>query len=292
MFAQTYRMKRRDALGLISAATALALIQPRFDKQTLTVPDSKLKQSACRWCYNSLSLDQLCQAAGKIEIESIELVGPDEWPILAQHGLNCAVGMSQPDGFGITKGFNNRTNHDTLIKWYTDLIPVAAKAGIRQVIAFSGNRNGISDQHGLANCATGLRKLIPIAEKHKVTITMELLNSKIDHADYQCDHTDWGVALCQTVDSEYFKLLYDIYHMQIMEGDVIRTIQNAAPYISHYHTGGVPGRHEINDTQELNYRAIMAAIAATGYQGYIGQEFIPTRSNPIDSLREGVTICR
>jgi hydroxypyruvate isomerase len=194
-------------------------------------------------------------------------------------------------GLGIEKGFNNPVYHDELVKSYTDVIPKAAAAGLDKIICFSGNRNGLSDEKGIENCAAGLKKLMPLAEKHKVTMVMELLNSKVDHKDYQCDHTAWGAALADQVGSEKFKLLYDIYHMQIMEGDVIATIKKYHPYIAHYHTGGVPGRNEIDETQELNYPAIMRAILETGYKGYVGQEFIPKRDNKIASLKQGVQIC-
>ena len=192
---------------------------------------------------------------------------------------------------GLTSCFNNVKNHDALVTLYEDLIPKAAKAGIKNLITFSGNRNGLSDEDGLINCKKGLQRIMKTAEKYDVTITMELLNSKVNHRDYQCDHTDWGAALCEMVGSDKFKLLYDIYHMQIMEGDVIATIKKYSQYISHYHTGGVPGRHEIDDTQELNYPAIMKAIVDTGYKGFIGQEFIPAKTDKIASLKQGVLIC-
>ena len=194
-------------------------------------------------------------------------------------------------GLGIEKGFNNPVYHDELIRSYEEIIPKVAAAGFDQVICFSGNRNGLSDEKGIENCALGLKKLMPTAEKYNVTMTMELLNSKVNHPDYQCDHTVWGATLAEEISSEKFKLLYDIYHMQIMEGDVIATIRKFHPYISHYHTAGVPGRHEIDDTQELYYPAIVRAILETGYQGYIGQEFIPQRADKLASLKQGIEIC-
>jgi len=216
-------------------------------------------------------------------------VGPEEWPILQKYGLTAALPGGA--GKGITEGFNNPALHDELIKSYTDMIPKVAAAGYSQIICFSGNRNGLDDEQGIENCAIGLKKLMSVAEKHKVTLVMELLNSKVDHHDYQCDHTEWGVALCEKIGSERFKLLYDIYHMQIMEGDVIATIRRYNKYISHYHTGGVPGRNEIDDTQELNYPAIMKAIVETGFKGLVAQEFIPKREDKIASLKQGVSIC-
>lgn len=249
----------------------------------------RVNHSVCRWCYNGIPLEDLCQAAKNIGLTSIELTGPDEWPVLKKYGLTSA--MPNGAGMGIEKGFNNPAYHDELVASYQAVIPKVANAGLSQIICFSGNRNGLDDEKGIENCAIGLKRLMPIAEKHKVTIVMELLNSKVNHKDYQCDKTPWGAALCEAVGSENFKLLYDIYHMQIMEGDVIATIRKYHPYISHYHTGGVPGRNEIDETQELYYPAIMKAILDTGFKGYVAQEFIPKRSDKIASLKQGVEIC-
>lgn len=249
----------------------------------------KVNHSVCRWCYNSIPLEDLCKAAKNIGLTSIELTGPDEWPVLKKYGLTSA--LPNGAGKGIEKGFNDPQYHDELVASYEAVIPKAANAGLNQIICFSGNRNGLDDEKGIENCAVGLKRLMRVAEKHKVTIVMELLNSKVNHKDYQCDKTPWGVALCEKVGSEYFKLLYDIYHMQIMEGDVIATIKKYHPYISHYHTGGVPGRAEIDETQELYYPAIMKAIVDTGFKGYVAQEFIPKREDKIASLKQGVEIC-
>ncbi|MBD0366610.1 MAG: TIM barrel protein, partial [Flavisolibacter sp.] len=188
-------------------------------------------------------------------------------------------------------GWNDPKLHDELLASFEDVIPKAANAGLDKIITFSGNRKGLSDEQGLENCAKGLKRLMKTAEKHKVTVTMELLNSKVNHKDYQCDHTKWGVELVKMVGSDRFKLLYDIYHMQIMEGDVIATIKEYHPYINHYHTGGVPGRNEIDETQELNYPAIIKAIIDTGHKGFVGQEFIPKREDALASLKQGVQIC-
>jgi hydroxypyruvate isomerase len=249
----------------------------------------KINHSVCRWCYDKISLDDLCKAAKAMGIKSIELVGPDEWPTLKKYGLTCALPWGA--GKGIEKGFNDPQYHDELVKSYEEVIPKVAAAGYNQIICFSGNRNGMSDEQGLQNCAKGLKRLMPTAEKYKVTMVMELLNSKVNHKDYMCDHTAWGVDLCKAVGSDRFKLLYDIYHMQIMEGDVIATIRQYKDYISHYHTGGVPGRNEIDDTQELNYPTIMKAIVETGYKGFVAQEFIPKRDDKLASLKQGVQIC-
>jgi hydroxypyruvate isomerase len=249
----------------------------------------KVNHSVCRWCYDSIPLEDLCKAANEIGLKSIELTEPEEWPLLKKYGLVSA--MPWGADMGIKKGFNNPDYHDELIQNYEEIIPKVAAAGFKQVICFSGNRNGLSDQRGIENCATALKKLMPLAEKYNVIISMELLNSKVNHPDYQCDHIAWGAALVDKVGSERFKLLYDIYHMQIMEGDIIATIKKFHPYISHYHTGGVPGRNEIDETQELNYPAIIRAILETGYTGYIGQEFIPKREDKLASLKQGVEIC-
>ncbi len=249
----------------------------------------KVNHSVCRWCYSAIPLEDLCKAAKNIGLSSIELVGPDEWPMLKKYGLTSA--LPNGAGKGIEDGFNNPQFHDELVESFSNVIPKVAAAGFKQIICFSGNRRGLDDEKGIENCAIGIKRLLPVAEKYKVTIVMELLNSKVNHADYQCDKTPWGAALCDEVGSEYFKLLYDIYHMQIMEGDVIATIKKYQKYISHYHTGGVPGRNEIDETQELNYPAIMKAIVDTGFKGFVAQEFIPKREDKLGSLKQGVQIC-
>lgn len=255
--------------------------------------DLKLKgnvnHSVCKWCYPKISLDDLCKAAKEMGMSSIELQGPDEWPTIQKYGLTCA--MPWGAGKGIVDGWNDPKLHDELLASFEDVIPKAAKAGLDKIITFSGNRKGLSDEQGLENCAKGLKRLMKTAEKYKVTVSMELLNSKVNHKDYQCDHTKWGVELAKMIGSERFKLLYDIYHMQIMEGDVIATIKEYHPYISHYHTGGVPGRGEIDDTQELYYPAIVKAILDTGYKGHIAQEFVPKRPDVLESLKQSVKIC-
>ena len=235
----------------------------------------------------------LCVAAKGIGLASIELLGPNDWPVLAKHGLTCAMtGNPVKDGLGgINKAFNRVEHHDTLVAAYSEWIPAAAKAGLKNVICFSGNRAGLDDESGLKNCAVGLQRLMALCEQHGITLVMELLNSKVDHHDYQCDHSAWGVELCKRVGSERFKLLYDIYHMQIMEGDVVATIRKQHAYFAHYHTGGVPGRNEIDESQELFYPAIMQAIVATGFQGHVAQEFIPKRPDVLASLKQGVQIC-
>jgi hydroxypyruvate isomerase len=249
----------------------------------------KINHSACRWCYNDIPLEVLCEKGKAFGLQSIDLIGPKEWPIVQKYGLTCAMGNGAQ--IDIARGWNNPIYHDTLIQNYKDIIPVAAKYNIPNIICLSGNRNGIDDETGLKNCTEGIKKIIADAEKYKVNIVMELLNSKVDHKDYQCDHTWWGVELCNRVGSENFKLLYDIYHMQIMEGDVIRTIRDNIGYIAHFHTGGVPGRHEIDETQELYYPAIMKAISETGFKGYVAQEFVPTWDDKLAALEQAIKIC-
>jgi hydroxypyruvate isomerase len=287
---------RRSALKKIAGSAAVAMVGTSLSTRLSAANQGldpnlkgKVNHSVCRWCYNSIALEDLCKAANDIGLTSIELTGPEEWPVLKKYGLTSA--MPWGAGKGIVDGFNDLKLHDELVKSYEEVIPKAAAAGLTQIICFSGNRKGLDDEQGIENCAIGLKRLMPIAEKHKVIMSMELLNSKVNHKDYQCDHTEWGVELCKKVGSEYFKLLYDIYHMQIMEGDVIATINAYHPYISHYHTGGVPGRHEIDETQELHYPAIVKAILETGFKGYVAQEFIPAREDKIASLRQGVQIC-
>ncbi|MBK6481187.1 MAG: TIM barrel protein [Saprospiraceae bacterium] len=283
---------RRQALKKLGTGASLFAINPLnikandMEKRKLK---SNINHSVCRWCYSKIGLEDLCVAAKKIGLKSIELVGPGEWSILKKHGLHCAM----PNGgeIGLDKGFNHEQYHEQLFKKYSEIIPKVAEAGYDKIICFSGNRAGISEEEGLEVSAKGLKPLMPIAEKYKVTMVMELLNSKVNHKDYQCDHTSWGVELCKMVGSDRFKLLYDIYHMQIMEGDVIATIKANHEYIAHYHTGGVPGRHEIDTTQELYYPAIMQAILDTGYKGYVAQEFIPAKPDALASLEQGVRIC-
>ena len=263
-----------------------------------TASASSIRHSACRWCYQDIPLEDLCAAAVEIGLQSIELLMPHELPVLQKHGLDCAMvsypTATTPTGVEvgvIERAFNRLEYHDTLVAAYEPHLKAAAAAGARQVICFSGNRDGMSDGQGLENCAAGLKRLLPLAEKLGITLVMELLNSKIDHKDYMCDHTGWGVELCKRNGSENFKLLYDIYHMQVMEGDVIRTIRANHQFIGHYHTGGVPGRNEIDESQELHYPAIMRAILETGYQGFVGQEFIPKHPDKLASLKQGVETC-
>ena len=271
-----------------AAASVTALIHRLSTADAASGMKGHIHHSVCKWCYPKVELETLALWGKQNGLGSIELLDLQDIPKVQKHGLTCAMVSGIPGG--ITKGLNRLENHDKIVEWVDMAAPKVAQLGCQNIICFSGNRQGQSNEEGIQNCAIGLKRLMPIAEKHKVTMVMELLNSKVDHADYQCDHTAWGVDLCKAVGSDRFKLLYDIYHMQIMEGDVIATIKKSAPYIAHYHTGGVPGRHEIDETQELFYPAIMRAIAETGYKGFVAQEFIPKR-DPLTSLKQGVTIC-
>jgi hydroxypyruvate isomerase len=287
------KLSRRGALKSLTATGMAVAASSNIASQleAANIKPVKLKgnvnHSVCKWCYSKLSLEELAEAASEFGMHSIDLLTPDQFPVIKKYGLVCA--MSNGPG-GITKGFNRIEHHAQLIEGFERMIPQVAAAGFPNIICFSGNRDGLDDEEGLENCAIGLEKVMKTAEKFNVTVCMELLNSKVDHKDYQCDHTEWGVALAKRIGSDKFKLLYDIYHMQIMEGDVIRNIREFHPYIGHYHTGGNPGRNEIDETQELNYPAICKAIVETGFSGYIAQEFIPVR-HPLGSLYEAVRTC-
>lgn len=286
-------MKRRTFIksGVAAAGSTLVgsavLAADSRAAEKKTEFESSINHSVCKWCYPDLSVGELAAAGREMGIASVELISVDDYPQVREHGLICAM-TSGPST--IPDGFNRIENHAWLVSGFKEVIPRVAEVDFPNIICFSGNRAGLDDEEGLENCVVGLQKIVPDAEKHGVTICMELLNSKVDHADYMCDHTEWGVELVKRVGSDRFKLLYDIYHMQIMEGDVIRTIRDNHEYIGHYHTGGNPGRNEIDETQELYYPAIMRAIVDTGFNGYVAQEFIPTRS-PLESLREAVEIC-
>lgn len=278
--------------GLAGAAAATAAGVPFTDALATGGDEFRLKgnirHSVSQWCYGDIPLDIFAAECKKMGLESIELLSEKDWATVKKHGLACAVGYATD--YGIPKGFNREENHEKLISDFITMIPKAAQSGVPNLICFSGNREGQTDTDGLILCAKGLRQIMPVAEKHGVTIIMELLNS-YGHADYQCDKSSWGAALCEMVGSERFKLLFDIYHMQIMEGNIIENIKKYHTYIGHYHTGGVPGRNEPDETQELYYPAIMKAILETGYKGYVGHEFVPTYANKLDSLKKGVMVC-
>ena len=287
---------RRSAIKNIVAGTAAigaSSMLPSFsfaEQKKPTALKGNINHSVCQWTYSFITVEELCKAVKDIGFNAIDLMGPKDWPMLQKYGIYSSMCYIAGE-VSLTKGFNDKANHDYLIKQYLDIIPLMVKAGYKDVICFSGSRNGMDDWTGLDNCTVGLQKIMPAAEKAGITLHMELLNSKVDHKDYMCDHTQWGVELCKRIGSPNFKLLYDIYHMQIDEGDVIRTIRDYHQYIGHYHTGGVPGRHEIDDSQELYYPAIMKAILETGYKGYVAQEFIPAAEDKIASLRKAIQIC-
>jgi hydroxypyruvate isomerase len=244
------RLTRRQALATLGAAAAATTLSPRTSQARLPRSASRLKQSVSRWCYGRIPLDDLCEAAKGIGYRSVELLSEKEWEVPKKHGLQCAMA----NGFGtIPVGFNRPDNHDKLVADAERMIPLVAAAGVPNIVVFSGNRAGLSDGEGITNRIAGQARYAN-GERH-VTLCLEVLNSKVDHKDYHADHTAWAVKVVQGVNSPRLKTLYDIYHMQIMEGDVIATIRANAPHIAHYHTGGVPGRNEIDDTQELNYRA-------------------------------------
>ena len=290
------KISRRSALRTVTGSTvalAAALdLSHRLQASDAAV-GAKLKYrinpSVCKWCYGKIPLEEFCQAAKPIGLQSVELLEVSDFPTLRKHDLICAMVSGVPGG--ITKGLNRVEHHDKIVEFFEKTTPIVAEHGFPNIICFSGNREGMSDEQGLENCVTGLKRIAPIAEKHKVNVCMELLNSRHDHKDYMCDHTAWGVELVKRVGSERFKLLYDIYHMQIMEGDLIAHIRESHPYIAHYHTGGVPGRNEIDESQEIHYPSVMKAIIDTGFKGFVAQEFIPKRPDAIASLKQGVEIC-
>lgn len=290
-------LSRRDAiasLGLSAVAGAVGSAVLPSSVRASTAPGysmssgaGRLNQSVARWCLASMPIADLCAAVKTLGMMGVDLLGEAEWRVPAQYGLRCTMGNS----FGtIPVGFNRLEHHDKLVADGEAMIPKAAAAGVQKIVVFSGNRAGLSDDEGIANCVVGLKRLMPIAERHGVVLCMEMLNSKVDHKDYHADHTAWAVRVAKGVNSPSFRLLYDIYHMQVMEGDVLATIKANLPWIAHFHTAGVPGRHELDDAQELNYRAISAYIASTGYTGVVAHEFIPTR-DAVTSLRDAVALC-
>jgi len=276
---------RRDVLSVLGLSAIAAAIGPT--PLHASPRAGRLQQSVARWCFSRMPIADLCGAARSMGLVGVDLLGPDEWQVPAQYGLTCTMGNS----FGtIPIGFNRPDHHDKLVADGEAYIPRAAAAGVKKIVVFSGNRDGLSDAEGIANCVTGLQRLMPTAARHGVVLCMEMLNSKVDHKDYHADHTAWAVEVATRVNSPSFRLLYDIYHMQVMEGDVLATIKKHLPWIAHFHTAGVPGRNEPDSAQELNYRAIADFIASTTFQGVFAHEFIPRR-DPMTSLREAVELC-
>lgn len=291
-------MHRRDFLKLSGSSFALAttglasaaLAAP--PQQAVAAPartprKNRLRHSVARWCFGGMDLDDLARQSAAMGIDSVEILGPGDFDVVKKHGIGCAVAI----GIGsIGDAWNRKELHDGMVAQAEALIPQCAAAGVPNIVIFSGNKRGQPDREGIANCIAGLRRVAPIAEKHGVTLVMEILNSKVDHGDYAFDRMSYGLEVVQGVGSERMKILYDIYHAQIMEGDVIHTIKDHHASIGHYHTAGVPGRNELDDTQELHYPAICRAIVETGYKGWLGQEFIPKR-DPMTSLREAIDLC-
>jgi hydroxypyruvate isomerase len=285
-------ISRREAMFKMGAATlapvllsGLGFAASGFDK---VVKNGRLKQSVSRWPYSKIPLPDFCRALADMGLTALDLLEEKDWATVRQYGLVCSMGYA--GGGSIPNALNVKANHDMIVKNFTEIIPRAAKLNVPNVITFFGNRRGMSDAEAIENCVAGLNRVKKVAEDNGVTVCVELLNSKVDHKDYQGDHTPFGVEVMKAVASPRVKLLYDIYHMQIMEGDVIRTIRNHHQYIAHYHTGGVPGRHELDGTQELNWAAVCRAIVETGFTGYLAHEFSPTR-DPLTSLREAVALC-
>ena len=270
------------AFGLAGTTTSTQ----RANAEGRVVTVGRIKQTVCKWCYPKLSLEELAAAAASMGLAGIDLLRPEDFPVVQKHNLVCTMTSSH----SIEKGLNDPANHDICLEAINQGIEANAKAGFRNVICFSGNRLGMDDKTGLTNCVAALKRIAPVAEKAGVVINMELLNSRVNHPDYMCDKSEWGIELVKQVGSDSFRLLYDIYHMQIMEGDIIRSIQENHQYFGHYHTAGNPGRHELDDLQELNYAAICRAIAESGFDGYLGQEFIPVR-DPLESLAAAVALC-
>ncbi|MCJ7653852.1 MAG: TIM barrel protein [Dehalococcoidia bacterium] len=274
------------AAGTLAAIMAQKTGAVELDKIERVVKIGRINQSVSRWCYGKWSLDELCAVSTKLGIKAIDLLDPADFPTLKKHGLVCSMISTH----SLTKGMNDKKNHADCIAKIRTAIDAAAEYGFPNVVSFSGNRTGIPDDVGIENTVEGLKQIVGYAEEKKVTICLEYLNSKVNHKDYMFDNMKWGVEVCKKVGSERVKILYDIYHAQIMEGDIIRTIQTCKDYIGHYHTGGNPGRNEIDETQELYYPAIMRAIAETGFKGYVAHEFTP-KGDPLTSLTQAVRIC-
>ena len=284
----TESLSRRTLIaGAASVAAAAAAPGTLAAQQERVIRNGRIRQSVCKWCYGRIPLDEFAAASRAMGLESIEILGPEAFPTLQEHGLSCAMTNSH----GIAEGINDPANHEACLEAITAAIDATAEAGFPNVITFSGNRNGMPDGEGLENCVTALKQVVGHAEQKDVTICMELLNSKVNHADYMADNMPWLVELVDRVASDRFKILYDIYHAQVMEGDVIRTIRDHHEHIGHYHTAGNPGRNELDEDQELYYPAIMRAILETGYTGIVGQEFIPKGEDKLAALAHGVRVC-
>ena len=287
----TFDSGRRSSFKkmLLGGAAMGTLSSMEFKEKETYALKGNINHGVCAWSMRPLSLEELCAQIKSVGVGAIDLISPANWELLKKYDIHCS--MCNGAEISLEKGFADRRFHDELVARYMRHIDLVADAGYRNLICFSGNRNGMDPQQGLANAEAGLKRILGHAEKRGVVLVMELLNSRVDHPDYLCDHSAWGVELCRRIGSEHFGLLYDIYHMQIMEGDIIATIGRHHAYFKHYHTAGVPGRHEIGDKQELNYPAICRAIRDTGFDGYLAQEFMPAAPDPVGSLREAIRLC-
>jgi hydroxypyruvate isomerase len=284
-------ISRRDALKTAGAvAIGSAVTGSLAEAQEKAVKNGRLKQSVCRWCFQKIPLDDFCKAVAALGLTAIDLLQPEEWEVAAKYGLRCSNGYPGKGGGTIPDALNNLALHDEIVATFKGILPKAKAMNVPNLITFFGNRRGMPDAQAIDNCVTGLNRIKTMAEDAGVTVLVELLNSRVDHKDYQGDRTAFGVEVVKRVSSPRIKLLYDIYHMQIMEGDIIRTIRDNKEWFAHFHTGGVPGRHELDDTQELQWRTVAKAIVDTGFTGYFAHEFIPTR-DPLTSLREAVVLC-
>ena len=287
----TFDSGRRSSFKkmILGGAAVGSLSSFEMKEETPFKLKGNINHGVCAWSMRPLSLEELCANIKKVGVGAIDLIGPKNWEILKKYDIHCS--MCNGAEIGIPDGFNDPKFHDQLEKNYTEVIPLVAKAGYQNIIAFSGNRRGMDDETGLKNCEIGIKKILSLAEKHNVIITMELLNSRVDHKDYMCDKSAWGIELCKRISSENFKLLFDIYHMQIDEGDIIRTIRNNHQYFGHYHTAGNPGRNDLDDKQEIYYPPIMQAIVDSGFKGYVSHEFIPKGEDKIAALGHAVQVC-
>jgi len=293
------RLSRRTLMASVAAAGGTAAIAHAADSidPNWKITNGRINQSVVQWCFKPMTTEELAKHAAALGLKSVELCPPTDWPILKKYGLTCAIASSH----GFLKGWNHRENWDFCTDIITKGINASADFGCPAVITFSGMRgdlpnNAEGDEIGKKNFVEGIKRVLPLAEQKKITLALEMLNSRVDvemkgHPGYQCDAIEWAVDVCNRVGSDRLKILFDIYHVQIMQGDVIVRLKKYKDYIAHYHTAGNPGRNEIDDTQEINYPGIMKAILETGYKGFVGQEFIPTWKDAVAALRHGVKVC-
>jgi hydroxypyruvate isomerase len=290
-------VSRRGLIGGVIGAAAAAALSSKSthaaeDDAAWKIKNGRINQSVIHWCFKPMSVEELAKHSAAMGVKSVELVGPEEWPTLKKYGLTCAITGSH----GFVKGWNHTENHAMCAEKITKAVDAAADFGCPSVITFSGMREKMSDEDGKKNMVDGLKKIMSHIEQKKINLCIEVLNSRVDvnmkgHPGYQADTIEWAVEVCDKVGSKNLKILFDIYHVQIMQGDIITRIKKYKDYIGHYHTAGNPGREELDDTQEINYPPIMKAIVETGYTGFVGQEFIPRNPDKIASLRQAVKLC-